>query len=176
MYRLRQLDFALMVCLVCSIGCSCKPRTRLTQIAWLRFYNLLASIVDVFTWSALASISTCFACGHVCSLCFDFPLFAGSDSLTHFHGLLGLLDQVMLAAHEGNFWNLARHKLLTFSKKREFLSKIEVEHDFSKGLSKRVTLKFTRPPSNLTRIGNPYDFATASSCTSISKYRGLTLT
>ena len=38
----------------------------------------------------------------------------------------------------------------------------EVEHDFSEGLSTSVISKFARPPPNLTRIGNSYDFANAS--------------
>ena len=40
--------------------------------------------------------------------------------------------------------------------------KNEVEHDFFVGLSTSVILKFARPLPNLTRIGNPYDFANAS--------------
>ena len=43
------------------------------------------------------------------------------------------------------------------------LENVEVEHDFSEGLSKRVTLNFFWQPSNLTRIGKPYDFAVARS-------------
>ena len=42
------------------------------------------------------------------------------------------------------------------------LENVKVEHDFSGGLSKRVTLKFFWQPPNLTRIGNPYDFGIAS--------------
>ena len=40
---------------------------------------------------------------------------------------------------------------------------MEVEHDFSGGLSKRVTLKFFWQLPNLTRIGKPYDFVVARS-------------
>ena len=43
-----------------------------------------------------------------------------------------------------------------------FFLKNEVEHDFFEGLSTSVISKFARPPPNLTRIGNPYDFAIAS--------------
>ena len=42
------------------------------------------------------------------------------------------------------------------------LENVEVEHDFSEGLSKRVTLIFFWKPPNLTGIGKPYDFAIAS--------------
>ena len=52
----------------------------------------------------------------------------------------------------------------------------EVEHDFFEGLSKRVTLKFSRPLPNFIEFRIPYDFAVASSCTNIGKYRSLTLT
>ena len=45
---------------------------------------------------------------------------------------------------------------------RGFSLKNEVEHDFFEGLSTSVISKFARPPPNLTRIGNPYDFANAS--------------
>ena len=67
---------------------------------------------------------------------------------------------------EGNFILKLSIMILKFSR-REILKEIslenvEVEHDFSEGLSKRVTLKFSWQPSNLTRIGNPYDFAIAS--------------
>ena len=58
--------------------------------------------------------------------------------------------------------SFARPKLIRFSIYREILCKIEVEHDFSEGLSKRVPLKFSWKSSNLTGIGNPYDFAIAS--------------
>ena len=37
---------------------------------------------------------------------------------------------------------------MTFSIYREILCKIEVEHDFFEGLSKRVTLKFSWQPAN----------------------------
>ena len=43
-----------------------------------------------------------------------------------------------------------------------FSLKNEVEHDFFEGLSTSVISKFSRPPPNLTRIGNLYDFANAS--------------
>ena len=39
---------------------------------------------------------------------------------------------------------------------------VEVEHDFSGGLSKRVTLKFFWKHSNFIEFRIPYDFATAS--------------
>ena len=44
-----------------------------------------------------------------------------------------------------------------------FFYKIEVEHDFLKGLSSRVFLKFARPRPNFMKILNPYDFAVATS-------------
>ena len=34
----------------------------------------------------------------------------------------------------------------------------EVEHDFSKGLSKRVTLKFSWQPPNFITFFNPHNF------------------
>ena len=39
----------------------------------------------------------------------------------------------------------------------------EVEHDFSEGLSKRVTLKFSWKFSNFIEFRIPYDFAVARS-------------
>ena len=44
-----------------------------------------------------------------------------------------------------------------------FFLKNEVEYDFFEGLSTSVISNFVRPPPNLTRIGNPYDFAVAIS-------------
>ena len=43
------------------------------------------------------------------------------------------------------------------------LENCEVEHDFSGGLSKSVTLKLSWQPSNLTKLLNTYDFAVARS-------------
>ena len=47
---------------------------------------------------------------------------------------------------------------MTFSIYREILCKIEVEHDFFEGLSKRVTLKFSWQPSNFINFFNPQNF------------------
>jgi len=54
--------------------------------------------------------------------------------------------------------SFARPKLIRFSIYREILCKIEVEHDFSGGLSKRVTLKFSWQPPNFMTFFNPQDF------------------
>ena len=58
--------------------------------------------------------------------------------------------------------SFARPKLIRFSIYREILCKIEVEPDFSGGLSKRVTLKIFWQPSNFIEFRIPYDFANAS--------------
>ena len=66
--------------------------------------------------------------------------------------MLGLLNL------QGNlFRNVGEKFIIEIS-----LENVEVEHDFSEGLFNRVTLKFSWQPPNLTRIGNPYDFAIAS--------------
>ena len=66
--------------------------------------------------------------------------------------MLGLLNL------QGNlFRNVGEKFIIEIS-----LENVEVEHDFSEGLPNRVTLKFSWQPPNLTRIGNPYDFAIAS--------------
>ena len=67
---------------------------------------------------------------------------------------------------EGNFILKLSIMILKFSR-REILKEIslenvEVEHDFSEGLSKRVTLKFFWKPSNFIEFRIPYDFAIAS--------------
>ena len=85
---------------------------------------------------------------------------AGHDSLWRFAWFARSAAHVSRV--RGWFWNFARPKIIRFSIKEEIPVKIEVEHDFFGGLSKRVTLKFSWQPSNLTRIGNPYDFAIAS--------------
>ena len=72
--------------------------------------------------------------------------------------LLNLLDLLGLLNLQGNLFRNVGEKIC----KEISLENVEVEHDFSGGLSKRVTLKFSWQPSNLTRIGNPYDFAIAS--------------
>ena len=72
--------------------------------------------------------------------------------LAHLLSLLGLLNL------QGNLFRNVGEKIC----KEISLENVEVEHDFSGGLSKRVTLKFSWQPPNLTRIGNPYDFAIAS--------------
>ena len=70
-----------------------------------------------------------------------------------------MLDLLGLLNLQGNlFRNVGEKILIEIS-----LENLEVEHDFSGGLSKRVTLKFSWQPPNLTRIGNPYDFAVARS-------------
>ena len=69
-----------------------------------------------------------------------------------------MLDLLGLLNLQGNLFRNVGEKIL----KEISLENVEVEHDFSGGLSKRVTLKFSWQPSNLTRIGNPYDFAIAS--------------
>ena len=72
--------------------------------------------------------------------------------------LLNLLDLLGLLNLQGNLFRTVGEKIL----KEISLENVKVEHDFSGGLSKRVTLKFFWQPPNLTRIGNPYDFAIAS--------------
>ena len=74
--------------------------------------------------------------------------------------LLGLLDLRGLS------------KRVTLTKFKKFvgenileeisLENLEVEHDFSGGLSNRVTLKFSWKPSNFIEFRIPYDFAIAS--------------
>ena len=43
------------------------------------------------------------------------------------------------------------------------MENVEVEHDFSEDLSKRVTLNFFWKPSNFIEFRIPYDFAVARS-------------
>ena len=69
-----------------------------------------------------------------------------------------MLDLLGLLNLQGNLFRNVGEKIC----KEISLENVEVEHDFFGGLSKRVTLKFSWQPSNLTRIGNPYDFAIAS--------------
>ena len=69
-----------------------------------------------------------------------------------------MLDLLGLLNLQGNlFRNVGEKFIIEIS-----LENVEVEHDFSEGLSNRVTLKFSWQPPNLTGIGNPYDFAIAS--------------
>ena len=57
-------------------------------------------------------------------------------------------------SNEGNFWNFVGEKILQEISKEN----IQVEHDFSGGLSSRVILKFGRRLPNLTKLLVPQDF------------------
>ena len=70
-----------------------------------------------------------------------------------------MLDLLGLLNLQGNLFRNVGEKIC----KEISLENVEVEHDFFGGLSKRVTLNFSWQPPNLTRIGNPYDFAVARS-------------
>ena len=66
--------------------------------------------------------------------------------------MLGLLNL------QGNLFRNVGEKIC----KEISLENVEVEHDFSGGLSKRVTLKFSGQPSNFIEFRILYDFAIAS--------------
>ena len=69
-----------------------------------------------------------------------------------------MLDLLGLLNLQGNlFRNVGEKFIIEIS-----LENVEVEHDFSEGLSNRVTLKFSWKPSNFIEFRIPYDFATAS--------------
>ena len=69
-----------------------------------------------------------------------------------------MLDLLGLLNLQGNlFRNVGEKILIEIS-----LENVEVEHDFSEGLSKRVTLIFFWKPSNFIEFRIPYDFANAS--------------
>ena len=82
-----------------------------------------------------------------------------------------MLDLLGLLNLQGNLFRNVGEKIL----KEISLENVEVEHDFFEGLSTSVISKFARPLSNLTRIGSPYDFATASKGTRSGVFGSLNL-
>ena len=65
-----------------------------------------------------------------------------------------MLDLLGLLNLQGNLFRNGGEKIL----KEISLENVEVEHDFSGGLSKRVTLKFSWQPPNFMTFFNPQDF------------------
>ena len=69
-----------------------------------------------------------------------------------------MLDLLGLLNLQGNLFRNVGEKIY----KEISLKNVEVEHDFSGGLSSRVFLKFFLPTPNFIEIRIPYDFAIAS--------------
>ena len=65
-----------------------------------------------------------------------------------------MLDLLGLLNLQGNLFRNVGEKIC----KEISLENVEVEHDFSGGLSKRVTLKFCWQPPNFITFFNPQDF------------------
>ena len=65
-----------------------------------------------------------------------------------------MLDLLGLLNLQGNLFRNVGEKIC----KEISLENVEVEHDFSGGLSKRVTLKFSWQPPNFMTFFNPQDF------------------
>ena len=133
---LRQLDFALTVCVVYSIECSCG---RALGDCYKSAVRLLASLTMRRYWLG----STCFACAHVCSLYFD--LFFLLDSL------LALLDRVpMYAAHEDDCYKRAVSLLVGFTMRSYCLGSTCFAHAYTCSIC--FGLRFFAGSDNLTSL------------------------